>query len=369
MELFSKKIGPVFLKETGDTEIFIEKMEKLQENAVGEIKKEIEKQLKIARYGQLGERNIAFELKNSGMDMYILHDIFLEQNELSAQIDYIVITRKHTFIIECKNLIGNIEIDNTGAFIRTYELSGKRIKEGIYSPITQNQRHLNVLKEIRKNSKGNFILKALFEKNFEQNYKSIVVLANPKTCLYARFAPKEIKNQVIRGDQLISYIKEQETVDGDFKRSSEEMLKLAEFFLEQNKPNKSDYAKKYEEIVAEVEKKKIEKPEIHKEETDKKEIDKKEIEKKQNQFKNQKEKKEDSVNTDKQEERIQRLKAFRLEQSRKEKVKPYYIFNDAQMMDLLEKNPKNKEELLKVSGFGNVKVEKYAEEIFRILSE
>lgn len=63
MELFSKKIGPVFLKETGDTEIFIERMEKLQEKAVGEIKKEIEKQLKVARYGQLGERNIAFELK------------------------------------------------------------------------------------------------------------------------------------------------------------------------------------------------------------------------------------------------------------------------------------------------------------------
>lgn len=353
MELFSKKIGPVFLKETGDTEIFIERMEKLQEKAVGEIKKKIEKQLKVARYGQLGERNIAFELKNSGMDMYVLHDIFVEQDELSAQIDYIVITRKHTFIIECKNLIGNIEIDNTGAFIRSYELSGKRIKEGIYSPITQNQRHLNVLKEIRKNSKGNFILKALFEKNFEQNYKSIVVLANPKTCLNARFAPKEIKNQVIRGDQLISYIKEQENMDGDFKRSSEEMLKLAEFFLEQNKPNKSDYAKKYEEIVAEVEREKVDKTEVVKNKIDKREFDKK----------------ENSTNANKQEEIIQKLKAFRLEQSRKEKVKPYYIFNDAQMKDLIEKNPKNKEELLKVSGFGNVKVEKYAEEIFRILSE
>jgi hypothetical protein len=28
-------------------------------------------------------------------------------------------------VIECKNLIGNIEIDNGGNFIRTYELFGK----------------------------------------------------------------------------------------------------------------------------------------------------------------------------------------------------------------------------------------------------
>lgn len=336
MGLFSKKIGPVFLKETGDAEIFIERMEKLHEKAEGEVKKEIEKQLKIARYGQQGEHNIAFELKNSGMDMYILHDVFLEQDELSAQIDYIVITRKHVFIIECKNLIGNIEIDNTGAFIRSYELFGKRIKEGIYSPITQNQRHLNVLKEIRKNSKGNFILKAFFEKNFEQNYKSIVVLANPKTYLNARFAPKDVKNQVIRADQLISYIKEQDAAADDYKSSSEEMLKLAEFFLAQSRPNKSDYAQKYEEIVAGMESRKTE---------------------------------EQNVSVEgKQSDIVRKLKAFRLEQSRKEKVKPYYIFNDAQMKELIEKNPKNKEELLQVSGFGNVKAEKYGEEIFRILS-
>ena len=46
-----------------------------------------------------GEKNIAFELKNSGIPMYILHDIYLESDDLSAQIDYIVVTRKVVFII------------------------------------------------------------------------------------------------------------------------------------------------------------------------------------------------------------------------------------------------------------------------------
>ena len=65
----------------------------------------------------------------------------------------------------------------------------------------------------------------------------------------------------------------------------------------------------------------------------------------------------------------QRLKVWRLEKSRSEGYKPYYIFNDAQMEDLIEKNPKSKEELLKVSGFGAVKVEKYGEDILKILAK
>lgn len=140
MELFQKKIGPVFLKEDSDATVFINKMHQLESKATSpELKQEIQKQIKLASYGAIGEQNIAYELKNSGMDMYILHDIYLEHEDLTAQIDYIIITRKKIFIIECKNLIGNIEIDSQGNFIRTYEMFGKKVKEGIYSPVTQNQ--------------------------------------------------------------------------------------------------------------------------------------------------------------------------------------------------------------------------------------
>ena len=126
MGLFQKKIGPVFLKEDSDAELFIEKLKKLSEKADGELRQDIEKQIKLAAYGLAGEKNIAFELRNSGMDMLILHDLYFEHNGMQAQIDYIVISRRRIYIIECKNLIGNIEIDNGGNFIRTYELFGVR---------------------------------------------------------------------------------------------------------------------------------------------------------------------------------------------------------------------------------------------------
>lgn len=253
MGLFQKKIGPVFLKEESDATGFIEKM-KMLENQVSdsELKAEIEKQIKLASYGEFGEKNISFELKNSGMDMYILHDIYLEYNDLSAQIDYLIITRKRTYIIECKNLIGNIEIDNQGNFIRTYELFGKKVKEGIYSPITQNKRHLEVLKNVRRDSKTNILMKAAFDHYFENNYKSIVVLANPKTYLNSKFAKKEVKDQVIRADQLISKIKELDSQYKDGDSTENEMLDLAKFFLSVNKSERSDYSKKYEQMAANI---------------------------------------------------------------------------------------------------------------------
>lgn len=65
---------------------------------------------------------------------------------------------------------------------------------------------------------------------------------------------------------------------------------------------------------------------------------------------------------------IKDLKGFRLEKSREENIKPYYIFNDKQMMDLIDKMPDSKEALLKISGFGEFKVEKYGGRILEILN-
>lgn len=190
MGLFDKMNQPIFLKEESDATQFIIRLKELQGKAIGSVKDKIDKEIKLASIGEIGENNIAFELKNSGMPMYVMHDIYFEIGELSAQIDYIVVTRKVIFIIECKNLIGNIDIDSNGNFIRNYEINGRHIKEGIYSPITQNQRHMNILKQIRRESKSNVVTKMLLDKFFNENYKSIVVLANPKTILNAKYAKR-----------------------------------------------------------------------------------------------------------------------------------------------------------------------------------
>ena len=344
MGLFDKLNKPVFLKEDSDAEQYISRLKELQVKAAGEVKDRIDKEIKLASIGVIGENNIAFELKNSGMPMYIMHDIHFEVNGLSAQIDYIVVTRKITFFIECKNLIGNIEIDNNGNFIRNYEINGKYIKECIYSPITQNQRHLDILKQIKRESKSNVISKMLFEKYFNDNYKSIVVLANPKTILNARYAKKEVKDMVIRADQLNRYIKEIYQKEDQFPLNDKELKELAEGLLSLHTPNKSDYVKKYEDIMSSI--KNINENNAYEIHEDIKKLD-----------------------IDNQEELVKKLKVFRLQKSREENIKPYFIFNDKQMMDLISKMPVSKEDLVGVSGFGEIKANKYGDMIIKIINE
>ena len=249
MALFNKLNTPVFLKEESDTTQYISRLKELQDKATGKVKDDIAREINLANYGEIGEKNIAFELKNSGMPMYIIHDLHLEFEDLSAQIDYMVVTRKLIFFIECKNLFGNIDIDNQGNFVRNYSWNGKTVKEGIYSPITQNQRHLEVLKQINRDSQKNVFLKMISDKMFYDFNKSIVVLANPKTVLNARYAKKEVKDKVIRADQLIQYMKNTVKQSKESTYSDKNMKNWAERFLVLHQPVKTDYAKKYEVLI------------------------------------------------------------------------------------------------------------------------
>ncbi len=249
MGLFDKIKEPVFLKDTTDAEEQINLMEEFAKTAPDDVKKKIDYDIRLIKAGIKGEENILFELKNSGMPMIIIRDLFLVSGELSAQIDFLIVTRKLSYIIECKNLFGNIEINSKGDFIRTVNYGGNFKKEGIYSPVTQNMRHLEVIRQIRRNTKTNLILKAIFDKYFEENYKSVVVLSNPKTIVNMKYAKKEIKDKVIRYDQLVEYIKNTNKKSKQEYMSERQMEELADFFLKINQKKQVDYTERYKRIL------------------------------------------------------------------------------------------------------------------------
>ena len=253
MGLFHKP-EVIVVKESSDAKQYLLRLEQLDNKAQGELKERIEKEILITKAGIIGEDNVLFELKNSGMDMVVLHDICIEtQDSLTAQIDYIVITPKLNFIIECKNMIGNVEINAKGNFIRTYEFKGKKIKEGIYSPITQNERHMAIIKEKRSESKGR-LMSMITRSNFESVYKPLVVLANPKTLVYDRYAPKEVKNKVIRADQLTATLRKMQSESKNYSWSRKDMLEFAGEILHCNREEHNDYIRKYELLMADVDK-------------------------------------------------------------------------------------------------------------------
>jgi len=114
MGLFSKQEKVIFIKESNIIDKQIEELKELKQQVDEETEKDIEKDIRILKYGKIGEDNIIFELKNSSIPMYVLHDIYIKHEGLTEQIDFIVITSKLNFIIECKNLYGNITVNNRG---------------------------------------------------------------------------------------------------------------------------------------------------------------------------------------------------------------------------------------------------------------
>lgn len=251
MSIFSKP-EVVVLKDSNDAKDYLQKLQDLLPKANGDVKEKIEKEIAIVNAGIYGEDNILFELKNSGMNLVVLHDLYIKtKSGLSAQIDFFVVAPKCIYVIECKNLFGNIEINNNGDFIRTINLGKRFYKEGIYSPITQNERHLNVLKEIRTEN-SNAFMRMFKNVTFEDFFKGVVVLANSKTVVNDKFAKKEVKNKVIRADQLIRFIKENEQNSKELSSSLKEMIACGQSYLDYNVEERPEYIEKYEELVNEV---------------------------------------------------------------------------------------------------------------------
>lgn len=323
--------GPVFTKDFSGDDKQIEHLEDLFKKSDEKSKSFIENDIKKLKYGLIGENNIYYELKNSFIPMICLHNLRIEYKDMVAQIDFIVLTAKYIYIIECKNLIGDITITSDGEFIRYKKNSyGKVIaKEGMYSPIVQNERHINVIKELLRDQLG--------YKNKLTRIESLIIIANPKTIINKKYASKDISEKILRHDQLIDRINSRENNKKiEWLFIEDDMRNISDCLIKNDKEIDIDYEKKY----------KINSDPVNEEYKDLK--------------------KEDIKDTDN--ELRENLKKYRLDISKREELKPYMVFSNETMEELIKYKPKNKEELKNITGFGPVKCEKYGLEILKTIS-
>lgn len=68
-------------------------------------------------------------------------------------------------------------------------------------------------------------------------------------------------------------------------------------------------------------------------------------------------------------ELLKLLKQWRRDRANKEEIKPYIIFSDSSLIDIVNNLPINKEELLKLRGVGEKKLLKYGDEIISLINE
>ena len=240
---FFRAQEPVILKEGSDAKEQLATLESLRETVPRSQRRRLDSDIRALKAGIVGEDRILFELRNSHLPLVVIHDLHLEFEGLTAQIDFLVLTRRRNFVLECKNLYGDISVNVRGDFVRSF---GGRRREGIYSPITQNQRHLGLMKRINLSTKG-AIMSVLLSPRFDDLYRGLVVLANPKTILHDRNAKKEVKQQLVRGDQLVATIESINSMRGpaDGKIPFKDVMERAERWLSMDTPVRTDYTARY----------------------------------------------------------------------------------------------------------------------------
>lgn len=337
MSFFERFSDTVFLKTDSEIEKEIMELKSIRDKVIDKEKNDLD--IKKLELGVYGENQIEYELKSSDIGMYVLHDITLEYEDLTAQIDYILCTPSGMYIVECKNLIGDITVDERGEFVREYIIHGKKFKEAIYSPFRQAQRHIELIKKrwLSKTSKLEVLLR---EKCFDNWYKPLVVFANSKGILKVnKNCPKDIKNRIIRIDQLNDYLKrEKEKLQWDELYSRSLMLSNAESWLSLNVVRKRDYSNKYIFISADNADVSNAINNVGVENNNKQLIEK-------------------------------ALKEFRTKKSKEKNLPAYYIFNNDELAKLVEILPERVEVLNDLKILEPIKVKLHGLEIVDIIKK
>jgi hypothetical protein len=320
---------PTFIRDVCDAQTQVEKLRELKKIVPLELAAKIDDDIKMLSYGISGENNVAYELKNSYMPILILRDLHLEYKGLTAQIDFVVIDTKFILVIECKKMLGDIEVTSNGDFIRLFKNTYGKVykREGIYSPIVQNQRHLELIKHIICDG-----MESIKERNCMDILRSIVIFANSKTIVNMKYTKAEVKGSVIRCDQLIEHMKKLHTANENGHWLVESgMYKVVEVLMAHHKDIEVDYTQKYNigtdiknEPSSSLTQIPIEETEIYKD-----------------------------------------LKEYRLLKSREEGIKAYYIFTNAQLEQIISLRPNNTDMLMNINGFAKRQCEKYGDAIIQ----
>ena len=328
MLLFDTFKDTIFLKEDSTLEKQRDALNKLLKEYSN--REDIVEELYLINKGIAGEKEIKYQLSKSNIGMYVLHDVNLQNADLKAQVDYIIITKVCAYFIECKNLVGNITINERGDFIREFVINSKKIKKGMYSPIRQVEAQRDVFRKIwESNIDGNVLLKAFKKyygnKNFNDNYRVLVVTANNETILNTRYAPKDIKNKVIRSDALIRKIEEDiKYSDRNLWLGKKEMESWASSLLSYNVSNDIDYYDYYKNKFI----------------------------------------KEKIIDNDNLKDK---LINFRKERSTSMNIPAYYVFTNEELDKLVELKPKDINELKNI--LTPIKIKMHGNEIINIIKE
>lgn len=310
----------VFYKENSDLQSKYDALKKLNEEYPNN--EDLLSELYIVKKGLDGENEIGYQLKKAHIGMYVLRDIKVKYEDMTAQIDYVIITPVYTYYVECKNLVGNITVTDKGDFIREFTVNGRKIKKGMYSPLRQVEAQREVIRKIWE-SNSSAIKKFFASKNFDYYRRVLVVAANQDTILNTNRAPKDMKYKILRADALVRQIEYdlEHRGNDEYLESKKSMEEMAQSYINLSSIDEINYYEYYKDIFC------------------------KEIK---------------SVINDNLKERLVELRKTR---SNEMNIPAYYVFTNDELEKIVELRPKTIEKLKNANILTPIKVKTHGEKI------
>lgn len=229
-------------------EICLQEIERIKNFCNEEEKVVIDKKILASLIkGIYGEKQTKRKLGYCDFYCNILSDIVLYDGNLKNQIDFLVITRKMCFIIECKNKTSTTKVLSDGRFaVGTYQ-NGKWKSEKISSPIEQNNEHVQLVKNIYKRN-VNLISKMSGSKITSEYFKPVLVWVNNNSKIDWEDASEDVKEEVeeqfVYLERLVTYMNKIYNESYLPEKSIDEVEKMSRIFYEIHKEYEEEYYSK-----------------------------------------------------------------------------------------------------------------------------
>ncbi len=241
----------MIIKQKDSREEDLQELNRLLElkNLTKSQKEAIKKEIYNIKSGETGEKDSAYYIDlyySSSKYSITIHDLRIEHNGYTAQIDHLIINRVFDiYMLESKNFNNKVRINDNGEF----EVYVNNRYIGIPSPIEQNNRHIKILLDFLK--ENNLLPKRLGITVTPKFYN--YVLFSPKTVIQRPNKSKFDTSHVIKADYIHKAITDSanEISISDFPTTLlnfngyDSLEKFGKKLIEFHKPLKVDWKKRF----------------------------------------------------------------------------------------------------------------------------
>jgi ribosomal protein S27E len=202
--------------------------------------------------GDKQEQDVAFFLRRAYKEhqkVFVFNDLRFEHHDEIAQIDHLILYPYGFILIESKSITGEIKVNKSNEWIRSY----KNQWAGIRSPIQQIQLQEKLLRELLFENRSQILPKlfGMLQESFGFRCWDQLCAISSNAIVHRDYMPKDISKKLVKSEfvvdkltKLMNIPNNKITSTFNFNSrpefSSEDMIKISDFLMLQQNPSVSE---------------------------------------------------------------------------------------------------------------------------------